>query len=117
MHEAFAAQTLANLKMFAGAEFARDKLGRSAIGEVDMDKFNVLGGSLAFGHPLPPPGRAHDHPDPANCGAGAGLRLHHRLCGGWGWVWPWCWRWNDERQDFSSDIRKDGIGILTMDAR
>ncbi|MGG5828566.1 hypothetical protein ACQ4LF_23970, partial [Aeromonas salmonicida] len=44
MHEAFAAQTLANLKMFASAEFARDKLGRSqAIGEVDMDKFNVLG--------------------------------------------------------------------------
>ncbi|MGY3858056.1 acetyl-CoA C-acyltransferase FadI [Aeromonas intestinalis] len=53
MHEAFAAQTLANLKMFASAEFARDKLGRdSAIGEVDMDKFNVLGGSLAYGHPF-----------------------------------------------------------------
>ena len=42
MHEAFAAQTLANLKMFASEEFAREKLGRSrAIGEVDMDKFNV----------------------------------------------------------------------------
>ena len=53
MHEAFAAQTLANLKMFASAEFARDKLGRDqAIGEVDMEKFNVLGGSLAFGHPF-----------------------------------------------------------------
>lgn len=53
MHEAFAAQTLANLKMFASKEFARDKLGRdSAIGEVDMDKFNVLGGSLAYGHPF-----------------------------------------------------------------
>ena len=53
MHEAFAAQTLANLKMFASAEFARDKLGRDqAIGEVDMDKFNVLGGSLAYGHPF-----------------------------------------------------------------
>ena len=56
MHEAFAAQTLANLKMFASAEFARDKLGRDqAIGEVDMDKFNVLGGSLAYG-PLPATG-------------------------------------------------------------
>ena len=44
---------LANLKMFASAEFARDKLGRDqAIGEVDMEKFNVLGGSLAFGHPF-----------------------------------------------------------------
>lgn len=53
MHEAFAAQTLANLKMFASDQFARDKLGRDkAIGEVDMDKFNVLGGSLAYGHPF-----------------------------------------------------------------
>lgn len=53
MHEAFAAQTLCNLKAFASDEFARDKLGRaSAIGEVDMDKFNVLGGSIAYGHPF-----------------------------------------------------------------
>ncbi|MBP7546502.1 MAG: acetyl-CoA C-acyltransferase FadI [Corallincola sp.] len=53
MHEAFAAQTLANLKMWASAEFAADKLGRSsAIGEVDMDKFNLLGGSIAYGHPF-----------------------------------------------------------------
>jgi acetyl-CoA acyltransferase len=53
MHEAFAAQTLANLKMFASAEFAQQKLGRSqAIGEVDSEKFNVLGGSIAYGHPF-----------------------------------------------------------------
>ncbi|WP_154139907.1 acetyl-CoA C-acyltransferase FadI [Photobacterium damselae] len=53
MHEAFAAQTLANLKMFGSAQFARDKLGRDhAIGEIDMDKFNVLGGSIAYGHPF-----------------------------------------------------------------
>jgi acetyl-CoA acyltransferase len=53
MHEAFAAQTLANLKMFASDKFAQECLGRSqAIGEVDMDKFNVLGGSLAYGHPF-----------------------------------------------------------------
>lgn len=53
MHEAFAAQTLANVKMFASEKFAREKLGRSqAIGEIDMDKFNVLGGSLAYGHPF-----------------------------------------------------------------
>lgn len=53
MHEAFAAQTLANLKMFASDKFAQEKLGRSsAIGEVDMDKFNVLGGSIAYGHPF-----------------------------------------------------------------
>ena len=53
MHEAFASQTLANLKMLASDEFAREKLGRpQAIGEVDMNKFNVLGGSIAYGHPF-----------------------------------------------------------------
>jgi acetyl-CoA acyltransferase len=53
MHEAFAAQTLANMKMFASDKFAKDKLGRDkAIGEIDMDKFNVLGGSIAYGHPF-----------------------------------------------------------------
>jgi acetyl-CoA acyltransferase len=53
MHEAFAAQTLANLKMFASDKFAQEKLGRNkATGEVDMDKFNVMGSSLAYGHPF-----------------------------------------------------------------
>ncbi|WP_413110671.1 acetyl-CoA C-acyltransferase FadI [Thaumasiovibrio sp. DFM-14] len=53
MHEAFAAQTLANISMFGSAQFAREKLGRSsAIGEIDMDRFNVLGGSIAYGHPF-----------------------------------------------------------------
>lgn len=53
MHEAFAAQTLANVQMFASRQFAQDKLGRDdAIGEIDMDKFNVLGGSIAYGHPF-----------------------------------------------------------------
>lgn len=53
MHEAFAAQTLANVKMFASDRFAQEKLGRSkAIGEIDMDKFNVLGSSIAYGHPF-----------------------------------------------------------------
>lgn len=53
MHEAFAAQTLCNVQAFASKQFAREKLGRSeAIGEIDMDKFNVLGGSIAYGHPF-----------------------------------------------------------------
>ena len=53
MHEAFAAQALANVKMFASDEFAQQNLGRGkAIGEIDMDKFNVLGGSIAYGHPF-----------------------------------------------------------------
>ncbi|CUS49366.1 MAG: acetyl-CoA acyltransferase FadI [Idiomarinaceae bacterium HL-53] len=53
MHEAFAAQTLANKKMFASKKFAETQLGRSeAIGEIDESKFNVLGGSIAYGHPF-----------------------------------------------------------------
>lgn len=53
MHEAFAAQTLANLKCLASVQFGRDVLGRNgATGEIDMDKFNVLGGSIAYGHPF-----------------------------------------------------------------
>ncbi|ELV8747157.1 acetyl-CoA C-acyltransferase FadI [Vibrio vulnificus] len=53
MHEAFAAQALANVKMFASDKFAQENLGHSkAMGEIDMDKFNVLGGSIAYGHPF-----------------------------------------------------------------
>ncbi|SQC91945.1 3-ketoacyl-CoA thiolase [Cedecea neteri] len=53
MHEAFAAQTLANLKMLSSENFARNVLGRAhATGEVDDAKFNVLGGSIAYGHPF-----------------------------------------------------------------
>lgn len=53
MHEAFAAQVLSNTKAFASKSFAEEKLGRSKpIGEVDMDKLNVTGGSIAIGHPF-----------------------------------------------------------------
>lgn len=51
-HESSAAQLLANLRLFESHEFAQQKLNRvSAIGQVDMDKLNTLGGSLAFGNP------------------------------------------------------------------
>ncbi|WP_276642269.1 acetyl-CoA C-acyltransferase FadI [Siccibacter turicensis] len=53
MHEAFAAQTLSNLKMLTSDRFAREVLGRSqATGEVDDSIFNVSGGSIAYGHPF-----------------------------------------------------------------
>jgi acetyl-CoA acyltransferase len=53
MHEAFAAQVLAVLKMLASDGFARARLGRDrAIGEVDPERLNVHGGSLALGHPF-----------------------------------------------------------------
>lgn len=53
MHEAFAAQVLSNLKMWACKKFAQEKLGRSeALGEVDDARLNVTGGSIALGHPF-----------------------------------------------------------------
>ncbi len=53
MHEAFAAQILSNIKAFASSKFARDELGRKEpLGEIDLDRFNVNGGSIAIGHPF-----------------------------------------------------------------
>jgi len=53
MHEAFAAQVLSVLKMLASPAFARARLGRDeAIGEVDVERLNIHGGSLALGHPF-----------------------------------------------------------------
>ncbi len=53
MHEAFASQILSNMKAFASKKFAREELGRSeALGEIDFDRFNVNGGSIAIGHPF-----------------------------------------------------------------
>ena len=52
-HEAFAGQILANIKCLASDEFATEKLGRdSAVGVIDMNKFNLWGGSLSIGHPF-----------------------------------------------------------------
>jgi acetyl-CoA acyltransferase len=53
MHEAFAAQVLSNLQWWDSASFARERLGRSAkVGHPDPEKINVLGGSIAIGHPF-----------------------------------------------------------------
>ncbi|MEZ4470221.1 MAG: acetyl-CoA C-acyltransferase [bacterium] len=53
MHEAFAAQVLSVLKMLGSDAFARARLGRdAAVGEVDPEKLNVHGGSVALGHPF-----------------------------------------------------------------
>ena len=52
MHEAFAAQVASNLQAFASPEFAT-RLGRAApLGEVDPERLNVHGGSIALGHPF-----------------------------------------------------------------
>jgi acetyl-CoA acyltransferase len=53
MHEAFAAQVLSNLQAFSSRSFAEKELGRSEpIGHPDVDLINVMGGSLAIGHPF-----------------------------------------------------------------
>jgi acetyl-CoA acyltransferase len=53
MHEAFASQILSNLKALASKKFAEKELGRSApVGVVDLERFNVTGGSISIGHPF-----------------------------------------------------------------
>jgi acetyl-CoA acyltransferase len=53
MHEAFAAQVLSNLQALSSKQFAEEELGRSeAVGHPDLDRINVMGGSLSIGHPF-----------------------------------------------------------------
>jgi acetyl-CoA acyltransferase len=53
VHEAFAAQVLSVLKMLDSKAWAKERLGRAkAVGAVDPEKLNPLGGSLALGHPF-----------------------------------------------------------------
>jgi acetyl-CoA acyltransferase len=52
IHEAFAAQVLSNVQAW-GSRIWAEKLGRSApVGEVDWSRTNVMGGSIAIGHPF-----------------------------------------------------------------
>lgn len=54
IHEAFAAQTLSVLQAWESRTFAEEKLNldRPVVENLDWDKLNVLGGSLAYGHPF-----------------------------------------------------------------
>jgi acetyl-CoA C-acetyltransferase len=53
IHEAFAAQVLCTLRAWESESFCRDKLGLDApLGSIDPAKLNVVGSSLAFGHPF-----------------------------------------------------------------
>ncbi|MEX2110544.1 MAG: acetyl-CoA C-acyltransferase FadI [Gemmatimonadaceae bacterium] len=52
MHEAFAAQLLSNLKGFESKEWAARAGFAQPVGEVDRAKLNVMGGSIALGHPF-----------------------------------------------------------------
>jgi len=53
LHEAFAAQVLAVLKVLDDEEFCRQRLGRDGpVGVVDRERLNTWGGSASLGHPF-----------------------------------------------------------------
>ena len=52
MHEAFAAQVLSNLQGFESQAWAERAGFLRPVGEVDRSRLNVMGGSIAIGHPF-----------------------------------------------------------------
>ena len=53
IHEAFASQVLASLKAWEDPDFAKARLGLEAPpGAIERDRLNVVGSSLAAGHPF-----------------------------------------------------------------
>ena len=53
IHEAFAGQVLCTLKAWESEEYCRDVLNlKSPLGSIDRTKMNILGSSLAVGHPF-----------------------------------------------------------------
>ena len=52
-HEAFAGQILSNLRVLEDPKYSEGLLRwKGAVGAVNMDKFNLWGGSLSIGHPF-----------------------------------------------------------------
>ena len=52
IHEAFAGQVLCTLKAWESEAYCQKHLGSSALGSIDRDKLNVVGSSIAIGHPF-----------------------------------------------------------------
>lgn len=53
IHEAFAGQVLCTLKALESEKYCKEVLGiNSPIGAIDRNKINVVGGSVALGHPF-----------------------------------------------------------------
>lgn len=53
LHEAFAAQVLSCTDAMASAEFCKSKLGMNEpFGQIDPNKLNIDGSSIAYGHPF-----------------------------------------------------------------
>jgi acetyl-CoA C-acetyltransferase len=52
IHEAFAAQVLATLKIYESEKFSKEIGLEKALGSIDLSKLNVKGSSLAAAHPF-----------------------------------------------------------------
>jgi acetyl-CoA acyltransferase len=53
MHEAFAAQVLSNIQWIGSKKIAKERLNRpEPVGDIDPEKINLTGGSIALGHPF-----------------------------------------------------------------
>src|SRR3954463_7218366 len=52
IHEAFAAQVLCTLKAWQSEEYCLSRLGRRALGSINLAKLNTKGSSVAVGHPF-----------------------------------------------------------------
>jgi acetyl-CoA C-acetyltransferase len=53
IHEAFAAQVLCTLRAWESADYCKNRLGKDKpLGSIDPSKLNVVGSSLAAGHPF-----------------------------------------------------------------
>lgn len=52
IHEAFASTVLATIAAWADEAFCTEKVGVPALGELDRSRLNVVGSSLAAGHPF-----------------------------------------------------------------
>jgi acetyl-CoA C-acetyltransferase len=53
IHEAFAAQVLCTLKAWEDPKFCKERLGLDKpLGSIDRGKLNIMGSSLAVGHPF-----------------------------------------------------------------
>jgi acetyl-CoA C-acetyltransferase len=53
LHEAFAGQVLCNMKAWETESYCKNVLGlSSSLGKIDRTKLNVVGSSLALGHPF-----------------------------------------------------------------
>lgn len=52
IHEAFAAQVVANLKLVADATWVKERTGADVSGVIPLEQLNIWGGSLSLGHPF-----------------------------------------------------------------